>query len=133
MTMLVWLFVALVTTQTYTANLTSMLTVQQLEPDVGGSNPVVGYCSGSYLERYLTDVLRYPKDRIRKFTSEDGYAEALEKKEIGGVFLEIPLAKLFLAKYCRGFTMIEPTYKVGGFGFVTSLSLSLSLSLVLLV
>ncbi|XP_062094428.1 glutamate receptor 2.7-like [Humulus lupulus] len=120
MTMLVWLFVALVITQTYTANLTSMLTVQQLEPDIGAlhsSKAVFGYCRGSYLQRYLVDVLKLHPNQIKNFTTQDQYAEALRIKQVAGVFLELPLAKLFLAKHCKGFTMIEPTYKVGGFGF----------------
>ncbi|KAF4378907.1 hypothetical protein F8388_021994 [Cannabis sativa] len=123
MTMLVWLFVALVITQTYTANLASMLTVQQLEPDIGSlqsSKAMFGYCRGSYLQRYLVKVLKYHPNQIRKFDTQDEYAQALRTKQVVGVFLEISLAKLFLAKHCnKGFTMIPPTYKVGGFGFVS--------------
>ncbi|KAM6550383.1 hypothetical protein CsatB_000191 [Cannabis sativa] len=123
MTMLVWLFVALVITQTYTANLASMLTVQQLEPDIGSlqsSKAMFGYCRGSYLQRYLVKVLKYHPNQIRKFDTQDEYAQALRTKQVAGVFLEISLAKLFLAKHCnKGFTMIPPTYKVGGFGFVS--------------
>ncbi|PON92788.1 Ionotropic glutamate receptor, metazoa [Trema orientale] len=120
MAMLVWLFVALVITQTYTANLTSMLTVQQLEPDVEAlqsGNAMFGYCRGSYLESYLIEVLGFPKNKIKKFTSQEEYAQALNSREIAAVFLEAPLAKLFLARYCKGFTILKPTYKVGGFGF----------------
>ena len=126
MTMLVWLFVALVITQTYTANLTSMLTVQQLEPDVGplqSNNAMFGYCKGSYLQSYLTGVLGYHTNKIKEFDSEEGYFQALKNREIAAIFLEVPLAKLFVAKHCKGFTILEPAYKVGGFGFVIILLL----------
>ncbi|RVW42972.1 Glutamate receptor 2.7 [Vitis vinifera] len=99
MAMVVWLFVALVITQSYTANLTSMLTVQQLEPTVAdietlkSSNSMIGYCRGSFVSAYLKDVL-------------------------AAAFLEAPFAKLFLAKYCKSFMAAGPSYKVGGFGFV---------------
>ena len=122
MTMLVWLFVALVITQTYTANLTSMLTVQQLEPDPGAlqsHNAIYGYCRGSYLQNYLKDVLGYRANNIKEFNSQEAYAQALQNKEIAAIFLEAPLGKLFLAKYCKRFTILE-TYKVGGFGFVST-------------
>ncbi|KAF8413793.1 hypothetical protein HHK36_001786 [Tetracentron sinense] len=65
MAMVVWLFVALVITQSYTASLTSMLTVQRLEPTVAdvdslrNSNAIIG-CSGrSFVAKYLEDV--FPK------------------------------------------------------------------------
>lgn len=123
--MVVWLFVALVITQIYTANLSSMLTVQRLEPTVTdietlqSSNSMVGYCRGSYLERYLIEVLEFKHNNIKKFSSPEDYAKALRSREIGAAFLEVPAAKLFLAKYCKGFRMVGPTYKVGGYGYVS--------------
>uniref|UniRef100_A0A2N9I1J8 Ionotropic glutamate receptor C-terminal domain-containing protein n=1 Tax=Fagus sylvatica TaxID=28930 RepID=A0A2N9I1J8_FAGSY len=123
MAMVVWLFVALVIMQTYTANLTSMLTVQHLGPTVTdietlkNSNAKIGHCSGSFLSNYLVDVLDFNRDNIRTFNSTKDYADALQNREIAAAFLEVPLANLFLAKYCKGFTMAGPTYKVGGLGF----------------
>jgi hypothetical protein len=101
-----------------------MLTVQKLDgaaPNVEAllnSNAVVGYCTGSYLQNYLVDVLRFKTQNIRNYTTLEAYAQAFKNKEIAAVFLEVPLAKLFLAKYCRRFVLVGPTYKVGGFGFV---------------
>ncbi|GMY31945.1 glutamate receptor 2.8-like [Fagus crenata] len=123
MAMVVWLFVALVIMQTYTANLTSMLTVQHLGPTVTdiealkNSNAKIGHCSGSFLSNYLVDVLDFNRDNIRTFNSTKDYADALQNRDIAAAFLEVPLANLFLAKYCKGFTIAGPTYKVGGFGF----------------
>ncbi|KAF5460937.1 hypothetical protein F2P56_020771 [Juglans regia] len=124
MAMVVWLFVALVLTQTYTANLTSILTVQRLEPTVTdvellrNRNAVVGYCKGSFVADYLVDVLRIHRGNVRNYNSPEDYAQALRSREIAAAFLEVPLAKLFLAKYCKEFAIAGPTYKVGGFGFV---------------
>ncbi|XP_058001494.1 glutamate receptor 2.8 isoform X2 [Hevea brasiliensis] len=117
MSMVVWLFVALVITQTYTANLASVLTVQRLEPIELNNSAKVGYCTGSYIKDYLVDVLGYDQNRLRTYSSIDAYAQALKNKEIAAAFLEAPLAKVFLAKYCKGFVKVGPTYKVGGFGF----------------
>lgn len=113
MTTLVWLFVALVISQTYTANLTSMLTARGLEPTVNNietlqsSNAIIGYSSISFVARYLEDVLE-----IMPVSSD------LKSRKTGAVFLEVAEAKIFLAKYCKGFTVAGPTYKVGGLGFV---------------
>ncbi|KAG6793677.1 hypothetical protein POTOM_002892 [Populus tomentosa] len=123
MSVVVWLFVALVVIQTYTANLTSMLTVQRLEPTVTSveelleSNAAVGYCSGSYLEKYLVEVLRFPRDNVKHYASAEDYAEGFNKKEIAAAFIGTPLAKIFLAKFCKKFIAAGPTFNIGGFGF----------------
>ncbi|RDY02382.1 Glutamate receptor 2.8, partial [Mucuna pruriens] len=121
--MVAWLFVALIITQTYTANLASMLTSERLEPtiddidQVRNSNVMVGYGAGSFLKNYVTEVLQFHPANMRQFGALEEYAEALRRKEIGAAFLEVPAAKIFLAKYCKEFTQAGPLYKIGGFGF----------------
>jgi hypothetical protein len=127
MATVVWLFVALILMQTYVANLTSILTVQRLEPTIAdveslrNGNAMVGYCRGSFVANYLEEVLYFPQSNIKNYDSPEEYAEALRSQEIAAAFLEAPLAKLFLAKYCKEFITAGPTYKVGGFGFVSIL------------
>ncbi|XP_020224233.1 glutamate receptor 2.8 [Cajanus cajan] len=122
--MVVWLFVALIITQTYTASLASMLTVERFEPTVDSvqqlkkSNATVGYDTGSYCERYLQDALGMNAKNIKPFDSQESYADALRNKEIAAVFIDVPGSKLFLAKHCKGFVQAGPTYKIGGYGFV---------------
>ncbi|KAK4852632.1 hypothetical protein QYF36_025667 [Acer negundo] len=82
------------------------------------SNAKVGYCRGSYLARYLVDVLDFKDNNIINFSSANNYAEALRTREIEAIFLDVPIAKLFVAKYCKEFIVARPTYKTGGFGFV---------------
>ncbi|KAK4577023.1 hypothetical protein RGQ29_027507 [Quercus rubra] len=136
-----WLFVKLFTKAMWVLIVTinvnngfvicaSMLTFQQLEPTIAdvealqNSNAMVGHRNGSFVSEYLADVLHFKPDNIKAFTSPKDYAQALRSKEIATAFLEYPLAKLFLAKYCKGFTLSGPTYKFGGFGFVILLLLS---------
>ncbi|KAF5950956.1 hypothetical protein HYC85_012949 [Camellia sinensis] len=124
MAMVVWLFVALVITQSYTASLTSMLTVQQLQPatrnieTLKNSNSKVGHGKGSYVSTYLKDVLGFKSTNLKNFSSPQEYARALKSGEIAAIFLEVPFAKLFLAMYCKSFILAGPSYKIGGFGFV---------------
>ncbi|KAF2286077.1 hypothetical protein GH714_010198 [Hevea brasiliensis] len=65
----------------------------------------------------LFSLTGYDQNRLRTYSSIDAYAQALKNKEIAAAFLEAPLAKVFFAKYCKGFVKVGPTYKVGGFGF----------------
>ncbi|XP_021803926.1 glutamate receptor 2.8-like [Prunus avium] len=122
-TMVVWLFMALVITQTYTAKLTSLLTLPQLEPTVvdvfalQNSNAMVGCAGASYISKYLEKVLHFRHNNIKNFSRGDEYAPALRTREVAALFLDLPLAKVFLAENCKSFTMTGPTYKVGGFGF----------------
>ncbi|RVW42928.1 Glutamate receptor 2.7 [Vitis vinifera] len=122
--MVVWLFASLVITNSYTANLTSMLTVQRLEPtvvdveDLKRDNAIVGCSRRSFVVRYLVDVIGIKMRNIKDITSADQYARDLRSGEVAAAFIEAPYAKIFLAQNCKGFAASGKTYKVGGFGFV---------------
>uniref|UniRef100_A0A1D1YS45 Glutamate receptor n=1 Tax=Anthurium amnicola TaxID=1678845 RepID=A0A1D1YS45_9ARAE len=122
--MVVWIFVGLVLTSNYTAILSSMLTVQMLEPAVADvdqlrrTNAAVGCNSGGSVARFLNEVLAFPADRIKEISTEEGYYEAFRRGEIKAAFLGYGHGRVFLAKYCKDFTAAGPTYPSGGFGFV---------------
>lgn len=128
--LIVWVFVLLVLTSSYTASLSSMLTVQQLQPTVTDVHELikkgeyVGYYYGSFVRDLLVQV-GFDKRKLRAYNSIEGYADALSKgSKSGGVAAvidEVPYIKLFLAKHCKGYTMVGPIYKSDGFGFVSTL------------
>ncbi|KAL8466480.1 hypothetical protein ACS0TY_035533 [Phlomoides rotata] len=125
---IVWLFVVLVLTQSYTANLTSMLTVQQLRPtitemsDLIKSGEYVGYQQGSFVSGLLKNM-KFDQTKFKSYNPEE-YDEALSKGSTNGgvaaIVDELPYIRLFLSKYCHKYTMIGPTYKTSGFGFAFS-------------
>ncbi|WOG98608.1 hypothetical protein DCAR_0417952 [Daucus carota subsp. sativus] len=118
----VWLFVALVITQSYSASLTSMLSVQKLEAKVSDidtlktSNAAVGHTRGFY-GRYLEEVLGFKSINLRSFSSQEEFANALKTGKIAAGFMNDTYLKLFLAKHCRSFVAVGPSYTVGGHGF----------------
>uniref|UniRef100_J3MXN7 Glutamate receptor n=1 Tax=Oryza brachyantha TaxID=4533 RepID=J3MXN7_ORYBR len=124
--LIIWLFFLLVLTSSYTASLTSMLTVQQLQPTVTDVHELlrngeyVGYQRGSYVKDLL-DELGFSKSKIRRYDNIDEFRDALSKgSSNGGISAlvdEIPYIKLFLAKHCEGYTMVGPIYKTAGFGY----------------
>jgi ionotropic glutamate receptor len=67
---IIWLFVVLIINSSYTASLTSILTVQQLSSPIMGidtlvtSNERIGFQVGSFAENYLTEQLNIPKSRL---------------------------------------------------------------------
>ena len=124
MATVVWLFVAVIISQSYTASLTSMLTLPRLEPKVANietlrnSNAVIGHSSKAFVRSYLLNVLHFNPNNIKNFSSFEECAEDLKNGRIAGAFLEVPTSKVFLGKYCKSFMTAGPTYKAGGYGFV---------------
>ncbi|XP_024930632.3 glutamate receptor 2.8-like isoform X1 [Ziziphus jujuba] len=123
----IWVFVAFIVIQSYTASLASILTVQRMQPSFVNVNELrmkdcyVGYTVNSYVRELLTGQLNFKKSRLRPYASHEEFHRALSKgSKNGGVdamFEEIPYAKLFLSKYCSRYTTVGTTYKSDGFGF----------------
>ncbi|KAL5548983.1 hypothetical protein UlMin_004214 [Ulmus minor] len=129
--LIIWIFLVLVLTQSYTASLASLLTVQHLQPAVADvselirNNDSVGYQNNSYVRDFLIKQLNFNQSNVKSYSSPQEYDEALSKgSKKGGVdaiFDEIPYIKVFLAKYCYNkYVMAGPTYKSDGLGFVSS-------------
>ncbi|MCL7050991.1 hypothetical protein MKW94_015226 [Papaver nudicaule] len=119
--LIIWVFVVLVLTSSYTASLTSTLTVQQLAVTDLRNGEYIGYQAGSYVENVLKK-LGYDESKLRAYNNIEDYAEVLsigsQKGGVGAIFDEIPYLRLFLSKYCDRYAMAGPTYNTNGFGFV---------------
>ncbi|KAK6121275.1 hypothetical protein DH2020_044978 [Rehmannia glutinosa] len=98
MVLIIWLFVVLIITSSYTASLTSILTVQQLAPSIRGidslitSNDRIGFQVGSFAENYLSNELNIAKSRLVPLGSPEEYADALERGRVAAVVDERPYA-----------------------------------------
>ncbi|URE21657.1 hypothetical protein MUK42_11669 [Musa troglodytarum] len=121
---IIWVFVVLILTSSYTASLTSMLTVQQLHPTVTNLHDLIR--NGEYIG-YMGDpsmlhLLNIDKSKLRRYESPDEYDEALSKGSakggVGAIIDEIPYIKVFISKYCGKYTMVGNIYRTEGFGFV---------------
>nr|XP_043626316.1 glutamate receptor 2.7-like isoform X2 [Erigeron canadensis] len=121
---IVWVFVVLVLTSSYTASLTSMLTVQQLQPtdifQIMRKGESVGYQQGSFT-RYTLKTIGFDDSKLKSYGSFEQYDEALQKgSQNGGVsaiFDELPYLRAFMVKYCTKYTMTGYTNNTAGFGF----------------
>ncbi|CAN6196019.1 unnamed protein product [Urochloa humidicola] len=118
----VWLFVVLILQQSYTASLSSILTVEQLQPTVTNLDEVirrgdyVGYLNDSFMPGLLKR-LKINESKLIPFNSPEEYNDALSTGRVAVIVDEIPYLKLFLSKYCHNYTMVGPTYKFDGFGY----------------
>lgn len=124
MVLIIWLFVVLIITSSYTASLTSILTVQQLAPSIRGidslitSNDRIGFQVGSFAENYLTDELNIAKSRLVALGSPEEYADALNRGRVAAVVEERPYVDLFLSSNCM-FQAVGREFTKSGWGFVS--------------
>lgn len=127
--MVVWLFLLMVITSSYTASLSSILTVQQLSTSVKGIESLItndwpiGYQVGSFAYSYLSDSLRIQKSRLISLGSPEDYKRALRQgPRNGGVAAivdELPYVQLFLSNQ-TDFGIIGQPFTRSGWGFVSS-------------
>ncbi|XP_057850922.2 glutamate receptor 3.3 isoform X1 [Cryptomeria japonica] len=125
--LIIWLFVVLIINSSYTASLTSILTVEQLSPTIQGidslasSNLPIGYQSGSFVADYLSGEFNIAKYRLVPLNTRDSYAEALslgpKKGGVAAVVDELPYIESFLSTRC-GYTIVGSEFTKSGWGFV---------------
>ncbi|XP_058213812.1 glutamate receptor 3.2 isoform X1 [Rhododendron vialii] len=122
MILIIWLFVVLIINSSYTASLTSILTVQQLASNIKGidtliaSNVPIGFQVGSFAENYMSEELGISKSRLVALGSPEEYAMALEKGTVAAVVDERPYIELFLSTYCK-FSVVGQEFTKSGWGF----------------
>lgn len=118
----VWVFVVLILQSSYTASLTSMLTVPQLEPAIGDfaslwrGTDKVGIMNNSFM-RAAMNKSGFPQSRLEPYQATQGFHEALLNGTIGAIVDETPYLRVFLKSYCDNFTRTAQSNKTGGFGF----------------
>ena len=131
--LIIWLFVVLIITSSYTASLTSILTVQQLSSHIKGIESLktgdepIGYQVGSFAEHYLIEELGISKSRLVALGTPDAYAKALQdgpgKGGVAAVVDERPYIELFLSTQCK-FRIVGQEFTKSGWGFVSLPNLS---------
>lgn len=127
-TVIIWVFVVLILTSSYTASLTSMLTVQQLQPtsfdlsDIMKKGGYIGIQQGSNVAfGILKKQPNFDINLVKYYNTSQDYSRALKAGSPDGVEAildEIPYLKVFLSDHCDDYTMVGRIYKTDGFGFV---------------
>ncbi|KAI4323954.1 hypothetical protein L6164_023535 [Bauhinia variegata] len=123
---IIWVFVGLILTQSYTASLTTLLTVEQLRPTVTDVNQLIqsgdyiGHQHGSSIIEFLRKMgFDDTKLRVVRSIEESDHLLTLGSRN-GGIaasFAETPYIKVMQSRYCSKYTTIGPSYQSQGFGF----------------
>ncbi|KAL1551840.1 glutamate receptor 2.7-like [Salvia divinorum] len=121
---IIWLFAVLVLTASYTANLTSLRTVKQLDATDFRDITMKGECVGfkeSSIVRAVLDSTIPDTSKFKVLTSFEEYHEALSlgsrRGGVSAVVDNLPSIKLFLLKYCHRYTMSGSIHRNSGYGF----------------
>ncbi|XP_071733844.1 glutamate receptor 3.6-like [Rutidosis leptorrhynchoides] len=124
--LILWLFVVLIISSSYTASLTSILTVQKLYSPIEGINSLIknkvpiGYQQNSFVRNYLVEELGISETRLVPLNLPEDYEKALkEGPNNGGVAAvvdERPYIELFLSTRCQ-FSIVGQEFTKNGWGF----------------
>ncbi|KAJ9183216.1 hypothetical protein P3X46_007107 [Hevea brasiliensis] len=120
--LIIWLFVVMIVNSSYTASLTSILTVQQLSSPIRGidtlitSNDHIGFQVGSFAQNYLNEELSIAKTRLVALGSPEEYAKALANGTVAAIVDERPYVDLFLSEHCE-FSIRGQEFTKSGWGF----------------
>ncbi|GJU37053.1 glutamate receptor 3.4-like protein [Tanacetum coccineum] len=125
--LIVWLFVVLIINSSYTASLTSILTVQQLTPSIEGidslisSKDPIGVPDGNFVYNYLIQELNIAESRIILLTDEVEFVNALRLGPEGGgvaaIVDELPYVELFMRYTSCEFKIVGQKFTNSGWGF----------------
>ncbi|KAJ8764002.1 hypothetical protein K2173_004875 [Erythroxylum novogranatense] len=123
--LVIWLFVVLIINSSYTASLTSILTVQKLSSNIEGidtlrlSKDRIGHQQGSFARDYLINELGIDESRLVPLKLPEDVAKALKdgpKKGVAAVVDERAYLELFLSTRCE-FSIIGQEFAKIGWGF----------------
>ncbi|KAL8142718.1 hypothetical protein V2J09_015750 [Rumex salicifolius] len=127
MVLIIWLFVVLIINSSYTASLTSILTVQQLSSKIEGidslisSNEPIGIQDGTFARNYLVYELNIAESRLVSLRDQDAYLDALQRgPKNGGVAAivdELPYIELFLSNTNCQYRVVGQEFTKSGWGF----------------
>lgn len=127
--LIIWLFVVLIINSSYTASLTSILTVQQLTSRIEGidslisSNDRIGVQDGSFAWKYLVDELNIPESRLVKLKTMEHYIKALQdgpkRGGVAAIVDELPYIELLMSNTKCAFRTVGQEFTKSGWGFVS--------------
>ncbi|KAK3018582.1 hypothetical protein RJ639_002817 [Escallonia herrerae] len=102
--------------QAYTANLSSIFTIDQLQPEPEVIRSI-GYQEGSFVQDLLAKEYETHNVSLKSYTTIHQYHDALMSKSVDVIFDELPYINLFLSKHRSSYMKVGPIYERTGFGF----------------
>ncbi|KFK34516.1 hypothetical protein AALP_AA5G155800 [Arabis alpina] len=112
----VWVFAVLILTTSYSATLTSMMTVQQIR--FNSNKDYAGHLSGSLIASAVLTNSSLRAERYKGLNTSKNFAEALLNKTVSYIVDEMPYLKVLLGEHPAHFVMVKTQCTTNGFGFM---------------
>ncbi|ESQ32472.1 hypothetical protein EUTSA_v10003642mg [Eutrema salsugineum] len=112
----VWVFAVLILTTSYTATLTSMMTVQQIR--FNSNEDFVGHLSGSLIANHALTRSSLRAMKAKGLNTSEDYAQALLNKTVSFIVDELPYLNVVLGEKPAQFLMVKTQCTTNGFGFM---------------
>ncbi|CAF1715807.1 unnamed protein product [Brassica napus] len=112
----VWVFAVLILTASYTATLTSMMTVQQIR--FNSNEDSVGHLSGSLIAKMALTSPRFRPTNTKGLNTSIEYAQAMLNNTVSFIVDELPYLKVLLVEHPGKFLMVKAQCNTNGFGFM---------------
>nr|VDC92249.1 unnamed protein product [Brassica rapa] len=112
----VWVFAVLILTTSYTATLTSMMTVQQIR--FNSNKDFIGHLSGSLIANASLASTNINATNVRGLINSTDYAKALLNNSVAFIIDELPYLNVLLGEKPDHFLMVKPQITTNGFGFM---------------
>ncbi|WZZ12091.1 hypothetical protein YC2023_105180 [Brassica napus] len=106
----------LILTTSYTATLTSMMTVQQIR--FNSNKDFVGHLSGSLIAKMALTSPRFRPTNTKGLNTSTDYAQALLNNTVSFIVDELPYLKVLLGENLGKFLMVKAQCNTNGFGFM---------------
>ncbi|KAL4572292.1 hypothetical protein LXL04_019064 [Taraxacum kok-saghyz] len=114
--MFIWLLILLILITSYTATLTSLLTVEQFE--LASKGGIVGFHGGSFMGGLTVRNVHFEGHQKRAYYSYENYSHALsEEGDAHAIIDEIPYIKMFLSRYSGDYALVSSEPITSGFAF----------------
>ena len=118
---IIWIFVVFILQASYTANLTSMLTVQRLTSNINellNSKGKIAYLADPFKDILLR--MQFDESRLISFKLPYSFGEPLMwNHSIDAIVGETLYLEVVRSKYCDNLKIIHLPYRTSGFGFVS--------------
>ena len=111
-----WVFVVFILSSSYTATLTSMMTVQQIELNAKRNN--IGHQTGSVTQEVISNQ-KFKNPSSIWFFSPQVYIDSFSNGSVSAIVDEIPYINIFLANHSADYSMVGSMSTTNGFGFVS--------------
>ncbi|KAF8095612.1 hypothetical protein N665_0329s0031 [Sinapis alba] len=112
----VWVFAVLILTTSYTATLTSMMTVQQIR--FNSNKDFIGHLSGSLIANASLASTNINATNVKGLDNSTDYAKALFNNSVAFIIDELPYLNVLLGEKPDHFLMVKPQITTNGFGFM---------------